>query len=90
MSTVLVSIEGVSVRRHNGKPKLLVRGRRRKAASKLKRALETLESQDWQENRRSAMNRYDPLLILGAANSRHANAVALLKQRLAEVLAAKA
>lgn len=89
-ATVLVSVEGVGSRRRSGKPRILLRGQRRKAANKALAALKHLENQEFFEGRRSAANSYDPFLILGAGNSRYNTAVTLLKTRLEEALSAKA
>lgn len=87
---VMISVEGVSQRRASGKPKLLLRRSRRKAATHLLKALMVLENREYDENRRSAINNYSPFLILGAPNSRYTTALATLKARLQEALAAKA
>lgn len=90
MPSIHVSVEGVSSRRRAGKPRLLLRGQRRKAATKALQQLKHLENQEFAENRRSAVNNYNPFLILGAGNSRYSSALALLKDRLTEALKATA
>lgn len=87
---LMVSIEGVSQRRSSGKPKSLLRGNRRKAAQKALKALIVMENREFEENRRSSVNNYEPFLILGAPNSRYSTAIALLKDRIKEALLAKA
>lgn len=90
MGTLFLSVQGTNTRRRSGKPVFLLRKRRRATAIKLLAQLNVLENQEFAENSRSAINNYDPFLILGASNSRFSNAVALLKSRLQEALNAKA
>lgn len=89
-ASIMISVEGVSQRRTSGVPKILVRGNRRKAATKLLQALKVLENREYDENHRSAANNYTPFFVLGAQNSRYNAALTLLKARLEEALAAKA
>lgn len=89
MSAIIVSVEGMTVRRTSGKPKLLVRGRRRKACQKALRALQTLFNQDDFEQRRSTQMGYNPYLVLGTPRSSYRNAYTLLANTLIEALAAK-
>lgn len=87
MATILVSAEGASVRRRgSGKPRLVVRGRRRKAVVDCKRKLIVLANQDWAENRRSAINDYNPYLVLGAPNSKVMKALETLQEALQRAL----
>lgn len=90
MASVFLSVEGVSSRRRSGKPRLLLRGMRRKMAKKALNALIHLNNQEFAEARRSTEQGYNGYYILGASNSRFATAAATLKARLEEVLAAKA
>lgn len=90
MPSILVSVEGVSSRRTTGKPRLLLRRQRRKIAKNLLRQLKNMENQEFAENRRSAINNYEPFMVFGAANSRYNTALALLKDRLIAALAATA
>jgi len=86
----LISAEGVPVRRNSGKPKLLLRGRRRKAAIHLVKALQVMANQDFAENRRAALNKYSPFFALGNPNSNYNIWAGKLIARLEEVLKAKA
>lgn len=91
MSSLIVSAEGVSVRRRgSGKPRIVVRGNRRKAAQRAKRALQTLMNQDDHENRRSAINSYNPYLILGTADSRIRASFEKVQKAIQDALDAKA
>ncbi len=89
MPGVIVSVEGVVVRRSSGKPRLLLRGRRRKACQKLLKALQVLVNQDEFEARRSTKLNYNPFLVLGDTRSGPRTAVSTLVNRLNEVLRAK-
>lgn len=89
MATIFLSVEGVPGKRTNGKPRLLLRGQRRKICVKVLRMLKTLENQEFYEARRATQNRYDPFLVLGAATSKFSKAHAELKKRLEEALATK-
>lgn len=90
MATVLVDVQGVSLKRTRLKPKLLVRGQRRKSLVKLKRALQSLENQDFNEERRASNNGYTPYVIFGNPTSAYRSALVKLKARVEESLAAKA
>lgn len=91
MSTLMVSAEGASVRRRgSGKPRLIVRGARRKHCSEVLRKLGTLQNQDDGENRRSAIHDYNPYLIFGSQNSKARKALADLLKALQDALSAKA
>jgi len=85
----MISVEGVSVRRNSGKPKMLVRGRRRKAVKNCLKQLKNVFNQDWYENRRAALNNYDAYLILGASNSAASKAMVTIQAALEKALAAK-
>lgn len=87
MATILVSAEGASVRRKGtGKPKVVVRGRRRTSVVKSLHALASLENQDYSENRRGALNDYNPYLILGSSNSKVRKAFETLQEALQKAL----
>lgn len=90
MPVGMVSLEGVAVRRNGGKPKLLVRTSRRQAAINVKKALQVLVNADLRENRRAAINKYTPYLVLGKPTSDYNRWIGNLIARLDEVLAAKA
>lgn len=90
MASVMISVEGVSVKRTSGKPKKLLNGQRRKAAHVALNALKFLENQEFAENVRSAKNNYNPFFVLGAQNSKWTKALAELKARLDDCLKAKA
>lgn len=91
MASTLVSIEGVPVAKgRRGKPRLLVRGRRRKAAVKALHHLQVLENQDFAENTRAAKNFYTPYLILGTPGSKVDKAFDTLTTALNDALKAKA
>ena len=90
MATTLIDVQGVSLKRTRGKPKLLVRGNRRKALNKAKRALASLENQDFAEERRASNNNYSPFVVFGAPSSAVRGALVKLKARIDECLAAKA
>ena len=89
MSAIIISVEGVSVKPGSGKPKLLVRGRRRKACKKLLQALTSMFNQDLAEERRATNIGYNPFLVLGATNSKFNKALNDLNNRMVEVLNAK-
>jgi hypothetical protein len=83
MATIMVSAEGASVRRRgSGKPKLVVRGQRRKAVIDSLRKLTTLQNQDAAENRRAAVHDYNPYLIFGDPNSRQSKALTTILEAL--------
>lgn len=86
MASVIVSLEGQSVRRSSGKPKKVLRGDRRKHAQKLLQQLFVVFRQDAAESARGTKLRYTPALVLGNQNSRWNNAVATLIERLEEML----
>jgi hypothetical protein len=87
MPTIMVSAEGASVRRRgSGKPKLVVRGRRRKAVADCIRKLTTLQNQDFAENRRAAVNDYTAYLVLGDPNSRQSKAIMTLLEALEKAM----
>lgn len=90
MATTMVDVQGVSLKRTRLKPKLLVRGQRRKALMKAKRALHSLENQDFAEERRASNNGYTPFTVFGNPSSAFRSALVKLKTRIDEALAAKA
>lgn len=91
MATMFVNIEGAAVTRNNGKPKKVIRGKRRTALTKALRALTVLVNQEEEENRRAASNRYTPALIFGAnAADVNRKAVIRLLARFNEMLQFKA
>lgn len=90
MARMFVSIEGVPVPRHSRqKPRLLVRGKRRRQLVRAIKALKSLSNQDFAEGRRGAVHNYTPYLILGSQNSVHNSRYRGLLDRLEEALAAK-
>lgn len=90
MPVGMISVEGLPVRRNGGKPKLLVRTGRRKAAIALKKAIQVMVNADLRENRRSAVNKYTPYLVLGKPTSDYNRWLSNILARMDEVLAAKA
>lgn len=90
MASVMISVEGVTVKRSSGKPKRLLNGQRRKAAHKALQALTFLENQESAEDVRSAKNNYDAFFVLGGTASKWKKALAELKARLDSCLKAKA
>lgn len=79
MATIMVSAEGASIRRRgSGKPKLVVRGQRRKAVADCIRKLHTLQNQEAREDRRAAVNDYNAYLILGDPNSKQSKALSVI------------
>lgn len=91
MATLMVSAEGASVRRRgSGKPKLIVRGQRRKITVKALRELQTLLNQDDHENRRSAIHNYNPYFVLGSSNGTVRKALEKVMAALEAAIQAKA
>lgn len=86
----LVSAEGIPIRRNSGKPKLLVRGRRRAAVIKALNSLTVLVNQEFSENRRSAINKYTPFFVLGPSTSKFNEWVGKIQEQLQKALDAKA
>lgn len=91
MPTLMVSAEGASVRRRgSGKPKLIVRGLRRKITVDCLSKLQTLLNQDDHENRRSAINNYNPYFVLGPSNGAVRKALEKVMMALDNAIKAKA
>jgi len=90
MAVGMITVEGLPVRRSSGKPKLLVRTGRRKAAIGLKKAIQVLVNAELRENRRAAVNKYTPYLVLGKPTSDYNRWLGNIIARMDEVLAAKA
>lgn len=91
MPTLMVSAEGASVRRRgSGKPKLIVRGQRRKITVATLAKLQTLINQDDHENRRSAINNYNPYFVLGPSGGRVRTALERVMKSLEDAIKAKA
>lgn len=91
MASMMISIEGIPVPRHaRSTPKLLVRGRRRRALRKAINALKVLANQDDAENRRSSAHNYTPYLILGSGNSAQSRAHGVLLEKMTQSMSAKA
>lgn len=91
MPTMMVSAEGASVRRRgSGKPRLVVRGQRRKTTAELLHKLQTLINQDDAENRRSAIHNYNAYFVLGPASGRVRTALGHVMKALQDAMNAKA
>lgn len=91
MASMMISIEGVPVPRSSrGKPKLLVRGKRRTQLKRAIKALQSLSAQDFAESRRAASHNYTPFMVIGSQNSRATGSYNTLLARLQEAVAAKA
>jgi len=71
------------------KPRLLLRGRRRKAVQKLLHAAQVVKRQDDAETNRGARKGYNPYLWRGIPQSASDKALTQVITRSAQVLAAK-
>lgn len=90
----MASISASSERRgvtgsNRGKPKIVIRGRRRKSAKKALRSLKQVFNQDFAENSRAAVRNYRAYLITGNSNSAIFGQFEAVIDRLEKSLAAK-
>lgn len=89
MASLIVSLEGKSTRRTNGKPKSVIVGLRRRHAQKTVNQLRVLINQDIKEKERAARYRYSPCLLLGEIGSPRQKAAAKIIQSLVTLLKTK-
>lgn len=90
MGASSVTIEGVPAPKSNRQPRLLVRGRRRKALIGALNHMTTLFNQDNAENRRASVRKYTPFLVLGGLNSKAMAAFTVMIETLIDAKLAKA
>lgn len=90
MSAMITELEEVVAPMTGGqKPKLAIRGPRRRQAKKALKSLQTIMNEDAREQRRSEKYQYAPLPVMGNPGSTDNNAFKRAIGRLMTILAAR-